>query len=1643
MPTKIPSQSPDDNRSSPGHASSHGGGSACGSMSSKKQSPNNDYISHDDGDNPRQHRQDCRKRSHRLNNHHQQHNHEHTNNIHRQKQWHERQQQQQRQQEQQASAKNPKPPPSATQVQLGLWDRILKHRTEQIHDLSPSYFLSYANDIILQLKNSQHGKKDYSAALNHSQLAGVYTSHLLTMHPPPPNLARISVVRHLQALFFRSIDDRLPIELRQHGLDGLTMALRSLDAWMAKFKNYCEAYRLEKEEDEKKKKLFESGSQTHQPQQQQDQEKEGVDSSSARNGDQRQAGKRKNMEGTCDSSSDKIRSKASDSSSNAILTQGTSKRSRGYDISNNDNRQAIRSSTNDASTTLETANTNTAECSAGAAISATASTNAPPCPADTVNEKSRVEVSESTTGETATESKTATNLVVRPVVPRTGKAFLPPQPLEPLVADDSDRSSLFSSDSSVQESKSKDDGIDREMDENTERPMAQAANNSISGENKQCSTMAKPPNTTVTGAFITTAASDHGDGKQLPTNPLISAAHDLLRGEDDINVETGGQKTQTTLRAEPKSYAVAGYATLGATTTVISTNTHTTASITDPSTSSNSSHNAPTKRKAPDDRIKQSINPPEKTTTISAQRFCSSGNKKAPQAFFQSSPSTTEPHKTSNTTEIISNNNSHVANATTNSSHLAENSPSASLTNFVLSKSVADSRGNTEQTDSVGKSPAIIEQSNRATHDENNQMSLRSSRQTPAPTPAVATVTTHPATGTAVPNVTTNSSKSLASVKQSSVVTSSESVNGENIRTLCNNEVHSLPKVNSQAAKTMTKSSVASSQSFIAPPIDNTPDLENSQQLTVAEKSNSIIDQPITFSLGIKETPKAPRQTLFSPIRMVVPLQSHTAKVGSKGNSIASTAKHTRDTESLSTVPKMHCTPKSTGNINNDTGHQKPNALPKLTVSNAESSSAPSGKSILSENQASVLTGATATARIDISSKLRMVDHHDVVGKPSYTTAPTSGQLNSLEEKESSSERKEGMHLEQTSNNKNTPSAFKSCVPTVNNSNRKNRNEDALKPTDKQSKQSKYRSGAKKGDCDSDVEILDLTDDYPLSEPPPNTREQQKDVCMKLDESANLTDIEEVTSNQSPSLANQGKLSFHNRPPSPPPSPPPKTRILRNLPPHRPRPSTFCSMRNLHFPADKRNTNSRLTSSSGLKERSYCLVNYDAGFHLDGSGSCMDDESRIDVRRRLETWDPYWEIIEELGTKQVRAEGPSNFDTTTVGTRTSSCRPVPIGPNPPSFHPSSCSFVSIDLPTVIAQSSIAKSHKTKPWGVQWGEFADPSSSRLLENYKTGDRRLIVRTLPLHRTNHDWKRADTHIWPKGSFITLVTGEAARTQGEIKSGSKESVMVVFQRKQQTHDHNMWKGNSYALDLTKFVSDPRKEPIGIKLGSIEIVENKQGVLIGTYAIHVAICEYVGADTLHDQLMRKIDGGNVLIPTLSLRSAKKLAIEYIANQTVSIDSDEVGSQRGPDITNSLTFSLLCPMSKQILETPVRGRHCRHMQCFDLRNFLRTNEIVSGGRWRCGVCEDFLSVRDLIHCGLFQEMLDEYRNLISGSRDKVSFRSDGTWMLKEENKLRYAKKRPNSIPSSDQTRSKSDHTVHDTRQKANCGAEPEVIELL
>jgi hypothetical protein len=536
-------------------------------------------------------------------------------------------------------------------------------------------------------------------------------------------------------------------------------------------------------------------------------------------------------------------------------------------------------------------------------------------------------------------------------------------------------------------------------------------------------------------------------------------------------------------------------------------------------------------------------------------------------------------------------------------------------------------------------------------------------------------------------------------------------------------------------------------------------------------------------------------------------------------------------------------------------------------------------------------------------------------------------------------------------------------------------------------------SGGDKQQNSDAGEVIDLTANSPVQ-----ARFRQETNAAELEEKAvkkSAAELAELLRIEDESKKKAEEEEARKKAPSPPPSPPPST-ILRTPPPSaKPRPIPFSNMNRIVFSADP--ATDRGTTISGCINqwaRPNVLVDLDLGYHLDGTGGSLCDAECISVSERLSTWDPYWRIIDELGHYDISCgNGMTN-----IGTKTTPCVPTNGATTAPSVR--SASIVSIDFQKEISRSTHANTDERgrkvdgfRPWGVKWGKISRPENNSLKDSYKQGDRRVIMRCLPLCRTAKEKKlKADGHVWPRGSFV------------QIKRGKNEQIIVipVTQRKQQSHDHSKWLGNSIPLDLTRYIIDTRS-PLDIRICCAEVIAaNERGGLENNYAVHVAVCEYTEPDVFCDQLTGKTEG-QVIMPMLSLRSAKRKLKEYIADNTIAIDSDDecddTDSKKESE-SDFLTFSLLDAISNRLIETPVRGQQCTHLQCFDLRNYLTTNTIVSGGRWRCPCCELFVSVRDLVHCGLFQAILDDVGDqIVAGVRDSVFVKSDGTWQLLENKK--------------------------------------------
>lgn len=121
-----------------------------------------------------------------------------------------------------------------------------------------------------------------------------------------------------------------------------------------------------------------------------------------------------------------------------------------------------------------------------------------------------------------------------------------------------------------------------------------------------------------------------------------------------------------------------------------------------------------------------------------------------------------------------------------------------------------------------------------------------------------------------------------------------------------------------------------------------------------------------------------------------------------------------------------------------------------------------------------------------------------------------------------------------------------------------------------------------------------------------------------------------------------------------------------------------------------------------------------------------------------------------------------------------------------------------------------------------------------------------------------------------------------------------------------------------------------------------------------------------------------------LMYQSDKELECILIAPEEVSVQEEVSGQEEGDLVMKAVTrsVSLNDPFTLRLIESPVRGRDCDHVQAFDRSAFLDFNELMERNRWykltkkwKCPFCGKHIrSANDLVQATDLQEMLDEVK---------------------------------------------------------------------
>ncbi|KAK4262819.1 hypothetical protein QN277_028326 [Acacia crassicarpa] len=132
------------------------------------------------------------------------------------------------------------------------------------------------------------------------------------------------------------------------------------------------------------------------------------------------------------------------------------------------------------------------------------------------------------------------------------------------------------------------------------------------------------------------------------------------------------------------------------------------------------------------------------------------------------------------------------------------------------------------------------------------------------------------------------------------------------------------------------------------------------------------------------------------------------------------------------------------------------------------------------------------------------------------------------------------------------------------------------------------------------------------------------------------------------------------------------------------------------------------------------------------------------------------------------------------------------------------------------------------------------------------------------------------------------------------------------------------------------------------------------------------------------------ILVAFMSHKSLPENPVlpDYVQPAVTSFDSDS-DIIEGPS-----QISLNCPISFTRLKTPVKGRSCKHYQCFDFDNFVKINSRRPS--WRCPHCNQHVCFADICIDRHMVEVLKSVGDNVS----EVVISADGSWkaVYKDDN---------------------------------------------
>ncbi|KAF3924248.1 hypothetical protein ABW21_db0204355 [Orbilia brochopaga] len=268
----------------------------------------------------------------------------------------------------------------------------------------------------------------------------------------------------------------------------------------------------------------------------------------------------------------------------------------------------------------------------------------------------------------------------------------------------------------------------------------------------------------------------------------------------------------------------------------------------------------------------------------------------------------------------------------------------------------------------------------------------------------------------------------------------------------------------------------------------------------------------------------------------------------------------------------------------------------------------------------------------------------------------------------------------------------------------------------------------------------------------------------------------------------------------------------------------------------------------------------------------------------------------------------------------------------------------------------------------------------------------------HQTMSEWRSLETN-WPLHFFAEL-NREQNLTIGKNSDASLWDRELVKKRMLHFRRKINW-GKDCPTDITDGLENGKNT---IEYCMYEPPRDGSAYYIAVEEVEVADYDTVFNRITEEQVISEGDARTAVIKRI-VQSADAITVK---------DADVALADE-----NEMSMPIICPNSQRMMDVPVRGQDCKHLECFDLKSFLTGRVKLNSGfsvpdGWGCPICGCECTPASLIVDGYMRQVIRRMK--LMQEEDKhlnttcIFIETSGRWRPNTPRRIKKVKKKKEPV---------------------------------